>query len=409
MIKYLFLFWIALTGVAGSLYAQNMVSNNSFENGPGMQCGVFASGDFDNSVTDWYSPTGGNPALFSTQIAASCWNFQPNSTFAGPPCLPGPQLPRTGDVHAGITIRGDFGQQQRDYIQIELSQAMVPGRCYRIAFNVSLADSAQYASSRIGALFTVNASSSTADTVWEAVPQIETNNIITDTTGWTLIQGEFQATQPYRYLTIGNFYRDEDTDSLLNAGYSGNPGCEGSFYYVDDCDVYEICPKLDPIGDQTLCLGDTVTLNTNIAGNYASSVVEYLWTTGETSSSIDVMDQGFYGVQITVNDTCIIGDTVFVDLDICPPTVNMANVFTPNGDGVNDVFRPVNFDRIENATLMIFDRWGKKVFESDNLNVGWDGIYKTRQAPEGVYYWTLSYRGRSQEFDRESGNLTLMR
>jgi gliding motility-associated-like protein len=409
MIRYLFLFGIVMTGVASSLYAQNMVPNNSFETGPGVQCGVFATGDFDNSVSDWYSPTAGNPALFSTQVAASCWNYQPNSTFVGPPCLPGPQLPKTGNVHAGITIRGDFGQQQRDYIQIQLSQTMVPGRYYRVAFNVSFADSSQYASSNIGAWFTINPNSSTGDTVMEATPQIEATSIISDTSGWTLIQGEFQASQPSNYITIGNFRRDEDTDSLLNAGYSGQTGCEGSFYYVDDVDVYEICPQLDDIGDQTLCLGDTVTLNTNIPGNYPSSVVEYLWTTGETSSSIEVMDQGFFGVQITVNDTCIIGDTVFVDLDICPPTLDMANVFTPNGDGINDLFRPVTYDRIKEATLMIFDRWGKKVYESNDVNAGWNGMYKTRLAPEGVYFWTVSYRGRSQEFDRESGNLTLMR
>jgi gliding motility-associated-like protein len=100
---------------------------------------------------------------------------------------------------------------------------------------------------------------------------------------------------------------------------------------------------------------------------------------------------------------------VFVDVNICPPTLDMANVFSPNGDGINDVFRPVAFSRIDDAILMVFDRWGKKMFETRNLNEGWSGNINDRPAPEGVYYWTVRYRGRSLEFDRESGNLTLVR
>jgi gliding motility-associated-like protein len=409
MIKYFLMFSFALACLAGELCGQNLAPNGSFEAGPGVQCGVFSVGDFNSSVSNWTSPTGGTPAIFSTQVAQSCWNFQPNSTFSGPPCLPGSQLPQTGDAQAGILVRGIMGQQRRDYIQVQLSQAMVAGRCYRVAFSVSFADSSQYSSSNIGALLSVNAPTATSDTVIEAAPQFEAASIVTNAAGWTLIQGELQVNQAFRFLTIGNFFRDEDTDSLLNPNYSGQSGCEGSYYFVDDVEVYEICPKLDRLGDRTLCLGDSVTLSTSIPGNYPASAIEYLWTNGATTSEILVMDQGHYGVRVTVNDTCILGDTAFVDVNMCPPTLDMANVFSPNGDDINDIFKPVTFTRIQDATLMIFDRWGKKMYESNDLNAGWDGNLNDRPVPEGVYYWTVRYRGISQLFDRESGNLTLVR
>ena len=72
--------------------------------------------------------------------------------------------------------------------------------------------------------------------------------------------------------------------------------------------------------------------------------------------------------------------------------IHTPNAFTPNDDGVNDFF---NLSFSENCESLeydfkIFDRWGRLVFESDEVTEGWDGTYDGQQLKEGVYLWQVS-------------------
>lgn len=67
--------------------------------------------------------------------------------------------------------------------------------------------------------------------------------------------------------------------------------------------------------------------------------------------------------------------------------LEMPNVFTPNGDRYNPSFKPIRFEHVLTAHLQIFNRWGKKVFSTDNVETGWDG----NGSSPGVYYWVLTY------------------
>ncbi|MEM7038848.1 MAG: gliding motility-associated C-terminal domain-containing protein [Bacteroidota bacterium] len=371
-----------------------------------MFCGPFTGPDFDASVDEWSTPTFGTPDLFSTSINPSCWNFQTNSTYPGPEGLPGMQAPRTGDVMAGLRTRTDFGAEEREYIQVELDEPLSAGCHYRVAYYVSLADSFEFATNNIGAAFTVNAITLGTDSILPVAPQVNANGIVQEATGWTLVEDTIVASNNFRFLTIGNFFSDENTDTIANPNASQALGTNGGYYFIDDIDVRQICPSFG-MEDGTVCLGDTLPLVPQLPSCVTGE--SYLWTTGETTNSIEVMDQGFYGVQISF-DTCVIGDTIFVDLNFCPPTINMANVFSPNGDGINDDFRPVSFSRIDDAVLSIYDRWGNLMFVTENLNNGWNGRNADGdEVPAGVYYWTITTRGRNQEMTRQSGDLTLIR
>ena len=70
----------------------------------------------------------------------------------------------------------------------------------------------------------------------------------------------------------------------------------------------------------------------------------------------------------------------------------MPNIFTPNSDGKNDTFGPLEDDECEytNFTLTVFNRWGKEVFSSSESGSRWDGMINDNQASEGVYFWTFS-------------------
>jgi gliding motility-associated-like protein len=90
------------------------------------------------------------------------------------------------------------------------------------------------------------------------------------------------------------------------------------------------------------------------------------------------------------------------------PEIFAPNAFTPNGDGYNDEFY-LKGVFIGEFQLMIFDRWGKKIFESQDIDQGWDGNYKGIAAVEGVYTFVargIGYNNRRHEI---TGTVTLIR
>lgn len=87
-------------------------------------------------------------------------------------------------------------------------------------------------------------------------------------------------------------------------------------------------------------------------------------------------------------------DYIYIDE---PPKVNvgdvlvMPNVFTPNGDGVNDLFAPVNIGAVKSMHTSILNRWGIMIFESEDLYIQWDGISKYNESfEEGIYFWKVT-------------------
>ena len=84
------------------------------------------------------------------------------------------------------------------------------------------------------------------------------------------------------------------------------------------------------------------------------------------------------------------------------------NVFTPNGDGVNDFFVPVVAENIESYELSILNRWGEQVFFTNKLNVGWDGKIGDNIGPDGVYYWNMIYKDKQGKEGIQRGYLTLL-
>lgn len=86
-------------------------------------------------------------------------------------------------------------------------------------------------------------------------------------------------------------------------------------------------------------------------------------------------------------------DTPF-SITISESKLEVPNAFTPNGDGVNDVFRvKEGYQSIVSFKAMVFDRWGKKLYEWTDLAGGWDGRSNGHEVPDGAYYLNLQARG----------------
>jgi gliding motility-associated-like protein len=89
--------------------------------------------------------------------------------------------------------------------------------------------------------------------------------------------------------------------------------------------------------------------------------------------------------------------------------LEMPNVFTPDQDGVNDLFVPVKAQNIASSSLTIINRWGEVVFESSDIQQGWDGMYKGNFLTDGVYFWKLDYEGTNKQTYHKTGTVSLVR
>jgi gliding motility-associated-like protein len=93
-----------------------------------------------------------------------------------------------------------------------------------------------------------------------------------------------------------------------------------------------------------------------------------------------------------------------------PPTINAPNTFTPNNDGVNDVFKTTITGYGLFKRLQIFDRYGELLFTADNINEAWDGTFKGKSVPVGTYYWIVeAVNTYFRTGIKESGSIALIR
>jgi gliding motility-associated-like protein len=119
----------------------------------------------------------------------------------------------------------------------------------------------------------------------------------------------------------------------------------------------------------------------------------YLWNTGATTSFLDVFYPGVYSVTLTYNKTCNLYDTIEVAAIEDDPPLFIPNSFTPNGDGLNDVFSPAgNYESIVDFYMAIYNRWGQLIFETRDKNSGWNGILDNETIQLGVYIYKIDYR-----------------
>lgn len=139
------------------------------------------------------------------------------------------------------------------------------------------------------------------------------------------------------------------------------------------------------IGNDT-CLekGKTRVLTANVPG--ADS---YTWQDGSHDSAFTVTAPGSYWVMATV-DQCHKTDTVLIDACLPKPVIIVPNAFSPNGDGVNDIFKPVISD-ITDFSMVIYNRWGEMVFETYDIQQGWDGTIKGKPGEPEIYNYIMVY------------------
>ncbi|MBI3240157.1 MAG: gliding motility-associated C-terminal domain-containing protein [Flavobacteriia bacterium] len=163
--------------------------------------------------------------------------------------------------------------------------------------------------------------------------------------------------------------------------------------FVDYDSLVTICE------DKSALIGPTVS----------SPLIHVLWEDGHTSSAISINSAGTY--QFTVSTPCEEEThTITVKEERCFCSVYLPNAFTPDNNGVNELYvaqYDCPFDRFE---LVIFNRWGEIVFSTTDPDLAWDGTFQGKTVQDGTYVYKLTYISAEMETYKElTGHVNVLR
>ncbi len=198
-------------------------------------------------------------------------------------------------------------------------------------------------------------------------------------------------------ICIGETYSFNDLPLAVQGIYvdtlQTGSGCDS----ISRLELLVSSPEPDFGPDRTICPdGDTIFL-------HPGSFTSYLWGDGMSSPQIAVTRAGTYTVQVIDQFGCRANDSITIQ-ENCDLEYFIPDAFSPDKNGINEIFQ-VYFNRLpESFELQIFDRWGEKVALLTDPLKGWDGKFKGKDAPTGVYVWVAKIEGKTY-----SGDLLLYR
>lgn len=426
-----------------TIEAQNLVPNSSFESNTA--CPTFASQL--NLAAPWYNPSLGTPEYFN-----ACANF---ADWVSVPSQPtgGYQLAHTGDAYTGLFVYRSDVAQMREYLEVELTEALQAGQCYYFEMFVNLPNDQRFASDGIGACVIAGSVNVNNVFVLPLTPQIknEPGYIISDTARWERVSGYFTANGGEDHLIIGNFNSDENTqvidfnpgawygsssylliddvsitasslevdfgvdttyctvsEIILDANqpeatYSWQDGSSNSTYTVTQSGTYEVvlrkdgCSLVESIHLEMLSFPRPILNDTLICMNDTAKLTlngllgDYIWSNGSTEKFIVVNTPGTYSVDVT-NACGSSKDTMRLETYECVCDVYLPDAFTPNKDALNDdYYIGVDCPKMLDFQFLVFNRNGELVYATSNPETRWDGTASGIECPSGLYAYTVKY------------------
>lgn len=135
----------------------------------------------------------------------------------------------------------------------------------------------------------------------------------------------------------------------------------------------------------------------------------------EDETEFEFTEAGMSYVRLTVTYTNEQGDTDIQELDpfsiqVSESELTIPNAFSPNGDGINDVFT-VKYKSLVKFNAYIFNRWGQQLYHwtLGNIDDGWDGTYKGKQVKDGVYFIVVEAEGSDGRKYKRKGDINILR
>ena len=166
-------------------------------------------------------------------------------------------------------------------------------------------------------------------------------------------------------------------------------------------DVYVIIPPIivDMPRDTAICLGQTIRV-------HSPNTDRYEWSNGTIGTILTPQYSGYYA--LTASNYCYsINKNIHVELLDCSNIFYIPNTFTPNGNSLNDIFKPVfsKPEYIEAYKFFIYNRWGNLLYYTTDVYDGWTGY----GCEEGVYVYVVEYKNIKEKRKQIKGTVTLLR
>ena len=228
-----FILFLALCSSGIGLTAQNLVPNPSFED---TACFTQSESWTAFGALGWYNPNDATPDYYGMD-EGDCYSNILSDFIAE---IGEFQEPRTGDKMIGL-FASISGGCSRDYVQCKLSEPLIAGGEYCVSMYVSLSNLSQICTDCFGLLLSTDSILTPDDyCTWEYTSSIDNlgNGLLNDTLNWVEISGSYIASGNEKFLTIGNFYDDQDCSVQPVNG--NKPNFNVAYYFVDDVKV-ELC------------------------------------------------------------------------------------------------------------------------------------------------------------------------
>lgn len=406
----------------------NLVPNYSFEDTLGPCKSQMGISTLFASFKDWHTCTSSTtPDYYNTCANAIIY---PNICTV-PYSSRSYQNPHIGNAYIGLGTYyvlnpADSAQIEVEYIATKLKAPLKPNVCYYSEFYVCLSNISKLTTNQISLLLTQNTFTTATGSFTNTIqPQIQwdTTQFLTDTLNWVKISGYFMAQGGEEHLTIGNFkdgnhLKKTTVNSNFTSAFGAMSGYFFTYILIDDVSLYElptpqlqsnaitICPNSD-----SLLLGDTTRIQSTYKW-YANNIL----IANTSTISVKPNQTTTYVLQTTQCNTTT--QTVIVTYSAnCEPIVVVEpiipNVFTPNDDSINDVWR---FSLGKGNLLQgisIYNRWGNLIWETSRASVtqiNWDGRTTSGEpTPSGVYFYVLQYTDVNGDEHKKNGYITLIR
>ena len=212
------------------------------------------------------------------------------------------------------------------------------------------------------------------------------------------------GTSPYSFL-----WSDGSTTNNLIAVAPGNysvkvTDANGCTTNLNNIEVNHVVENLNiNLGeDKNVCPGQNIILN---PGSYAS----YLWQDNSTAPTFTITGAGQYSVSVTDNFGCKGSDTIKI-FSNCSGNVYFPSAFTPNGDNKNDQFGILgDFSGIRDYELIVYGRWGQKIFSTKNPLEKWDGTFQGKKLTTQTCVWVASFTINNRLPQIEKGTVVIIR